>query len=702
MVQAISEKISEMTLTTAPAAVMYFPVTIASAAGGSGGSSYRIKKQDLLGGVYDIREQGAIAGAVGSDGVALTTAQLAARGVVNTAALQAQVIAASAAGGGLVWIPAGTWYFQHGLLDVNVVCQFNALSRVKVQGAGIGATKLVLVNNADASFFNLTGASSYISICDMEMDGNRANQTPSIVHGVRGDAFSGLWLENLYIHDISHYGIGIEGFVQQYMFFSNIKLENLGGDGFDQKNKSDVNLFQCANNISVTNFGLSSGTQAGWDCRGAWQMTNYVCHFSNTDGSGIRFRNGETNTVAGGGFGGHRSHFSNIEVYGPGAASSSTGIEIVARDCTVTGAYIRDVLFGVSCSFDIPTGFGGSRVALNGVTCEAYGTAGFITSSGATDITFDNCTANGFNSSAVATGTYGFRIRSTGCTIGNPRAFGNTSADVSLDTTATNTHITQPRLTGAGSPGVATTGLDVNATDCKCIGGDITGHVTNCTVTAARFTAIGTTFRSATTDNVLVAVGGDDATFTDCNSRSAASEGYQTRAARTTIRGGQATSNGGLGFQSEASASDCVVDSVYMTGNASDFDDQGTNTFITQRTLVGKSLNEAVASAGTSANIDIPIIAATTVMFLVEAQLEDSASARRTIRTKVQAYRSGSGGAVVSAGTNEFTAGAGALTINLSASGNNMRVSVTNGGANAARVDTRITEIFRQKTVEYS
>jgi len=696
MVQATSEKISEMTLATAPAAVMYFPVTVASAVGGSGGSSYRIKKQDLLGGVYDIREQGAIAGA------ADTTALTLARAVVNTAALQAQVIAASAAGGGLVWIPAGLWYFQHGLLDVNVVCQFNGLSKVKVQGAGVGATKLTLVNNADASFFNLTGASSYISICDMEMDGNRANQTAGIVHGVRGDAFSGLWLENLYIHDISHYGIGIEGFIQQYLFFSNIKLENLGGDGFDQKNKSDVNLFQVANNISVTNFGLSSGTQAGWDCRGAWQMTNYVCHFSSTDGSGFRIRNGETNTVAGGGYGGHRSHINGFEIYGPGAASSSTGVESVGRDVTFSNGYIRDVLFGVSCSYDIPTSQGGQRGVFNAVTCEAYGTAGFITSSGAVDNTFSDCTANGFNSSNVATGTYGFRMRSTGCTIDSPRSFGNTSANISLDTGATNTHITQPRLTAAGTPGVPTTGLDVNATDVKCVGGDITGHTTNCSITAARFTAIGTTFRSATTDNVLVAVGGDDATFTDCNSRSATSEGYQTRAARTTIRGGQATSNGGLGFQSEASASDCVVDSVYMTGNAADFDDQGSNTVVTQRSLVAKTLNEAVASAGTSANIDVPLLSSTTYIFVVEAQMEDSASARRTIRTKVQAYRSGAGSAVVSAGTNEFTTGAGTLTINLSGSGNNMRVSVTNGGANNCRLDTRISEVFRQKTVEYS
>lgn len=615
----------------------------------------------------------------------------------NTAALQAAAISNRK-----VVIPDGDYWFQHGLIDINVVCQIDNVDNLCIEGSGAGVTRLRLINNADSNFFNVTGGSSNISIIGLELNGNRANQTPSIVHGIRGDAFSGLWLEDLYIHEISHYGIGIEGFVQQYLFFSNIKIENVGGDGFDQKNKSDANLYQCATNITVTNFGLSSGTQAGWDCRGAWQMSNYVCHFSNTDGSGFRIRNGELSTPVDGGLGGHRSHISNFEIYGPGAASSSSGIECVGRDVTFSGGYIRDVLFGVACAYDIPTSQGGQRGAYDGITCEAYGTAGFITSSGASDNTFSDCTANGFNASSVATGTYGFRIRSTGCTIDQPRAFGNTSADISLDTTATNTHITQPRLTGAGAPGVATTGLDVNATDCKCIGGDITGHVTNCSITAARFSAVATTFRSATTDNVLVAVGGDDASFTDCNSRSATSEGYQLRAARTTIRGGQCTGNGGLGVQTEASATDSVIDAVYMTGNTADFDDAGTNTVITQRTLVGRSLNEAVAAAATSANIDIPILPSTTVVFLVEAQLEDSAAARRTVRTKVQAYRSAAGAAVVSAGTNEFTTGAGALTINLVGSGNNMRVSVTNNGAANARVDTRITEIFRQKTVEFS
>lgn len=627
----------------------------------------------------------ASAGILPGDSSAVTTAN-------NTAIFQSLI-----ASGTKIVFPPGVFWFAHGSIDPNVICQIAGISGLLIEGAGIGVTTLKVANGADSNMFNLTSAASYVTIQNMTIDGNRANQTPNIVHGVRGDAFSGLWLNKLHIKETSHYGIGIEGFVQQFMVFSDLKIENAGGDGFDQKNKSDSNLYQCASNIEIVEFGLAGTTQAGWDCRGAWQISNMVVHFSSSTGSGFRFRNGETGTVAGGGYGGHRGHVSGLEIYGPGTGSSATGIEAVARDCVVQGAYIRDVLYGVSCSFDTPTGFGCSRSKFKAVTVENYGTAGFITSAGANDNDFEDCTALG-----NAVGTYGFRLRSSGNRLTNPRASGNVTSDYSLDTAATDTEIIAPRSTGTGSPGAAVTGLDVAGARCTVTGGTISGHVTNCSVSAADFKATGTRFRGATTDNVLIAVGGDDASFIGCESSGAASEGYQARAARLQVIGGKCTGNGGLGLQTEASASDTLFADVYMSGNAADFDDQGTNTTVRRDAVVAKSLNEAVAAGGNSANLDVALLSSTTVTFLIEATLEDSASVRRTIRTKVQAYRSGGGGAVVSAGTNEFTTGAATLTINPSASGNNLRVSVNNGGANNARIDTRIWEVFRQKTVEFS
>jgi hypothetical protein len=486
----------------------------------------------------------------------------------NTAALQAAVLAAHAAGGGRVYIPPGDWYFQHGLLDLNVVCQIDNLDNVCIEGAGVGITRLHLINNADSSFFNLTGGSSYISIRHMELNGNRANQTPNIVHGIRGDAFSGLWLDNLYIHDISHYGIGIEGFVQQYMFFSNLKLENLGGDGFDQKNKSDVNLFQVANNIAVNNFGLAGTTQTGWDCRGAWQISNYVCHFSCDSGSGFRMRNGELNTAVDGGFGGHRTHLNNFEIYGPGAASTSTGVEVVARDCHVTNGYIRDVLYGMAFAYDSGTAKGAQRTTCGGVTVESFGTAGFLSSTGSDYLSFDRCVANG--------GQYGFRIRSAHCRITSPQLYACTGAGISTDTNAAYLEVSLPLIVGVG--GATMVGIDINSPDIHVFGGDITTCNRGIVSTGLRTKVHGCNSRSNVDAGFLAAVGADDASFIDCTASTNGTRGIHTRSDRTTVLGGQIISNTGAGFLTEATCDDCNVDSVYFNGNGAAIDDAGTNT----------------------------------------------------------------------------------------------------------------------------
>lgn len=606
----------------------------------------------------------------------------------NTLALQNAVTAVNAVGGGCIQIPAGDYWFDHGSLDVNVACQLSGVSNVAIAGVGVGATHLHIVDGAEANMFNLTGAASYITIRDLSIDGNRANQSLG-VSGIRGDAFSGLWLQNLHVHDIYHYGIGFQGFVQEFIFMDNIKIENVGGDGFDQKNRADSDLYQCASNIEIRNFGLNAAepTQAGWDCRGAWQLSNFVIHFTATDGSGIRFRQGDAGEPDVG-FGGHRSHLSNFEIYGPGAASTASGIECVARDVHVKGGYIRDALYGVQLPYDGSTLQGAERCSFDSVTTEACGTAGFLTTSGSGNNTFTDCTATG--------GLYGFRIRSASCRLVNPTFFANTTAGISLDTTATFCEIVVPKGNAAGA-----IGLDVNAADCTVTGGDVSGCNRNLSVTAARLSVTGTLFRSATTDNVLVAVGGDDASFVNCTSRNATSEGYQLRAARTTVLGGRCTNNGGLGLQTEATATGTRWLDVYMAGNTADFDDQGTNTTVRRSEPVAATFNEAVAATASSTNIDVPILPSTTVTFVVEVNMEDSASARCTLRSKVQAYRSAAGGAVVSAGVSEFSVGAG-LTLNLSASGNNLRVSATKSAGTNCRLDTRVWEISRGKTVEFS
>lgn len=612
----------------------------------------------------------------------------------NTAALQAAINAANAAGGGRVVIPAGDFYFQHGLLDVNVVAQLNNVSNVEIVGFGRNVTRLHLINNADASFFNCTGSTSRVAIRHMALDGNRANQTPSIVHGIRTDSVSGLYLEDLYIHDISHYGIGVEGYVQEYLFFSNIEIRNTGGDGFDQKNKADANVFQIAHNITVTNFGLNTlePTQTGWDCRGAWQLSNIVIHFTANDGSGIRMRNGESGAdPALGGFGGHRSHVSNFEIYGPGTATLALGLEVVARDVHISNGYIRDVFYGAA-----PTGLDATsdskRSTISNVTVENFGSAAFITSANTGAFAFINCRA--------ITGPTGFRARCAGTEFINCHAYGCTTAGISTDTAGTFCKIVNPTIVGVG--GASMVGMDLAAADAEISGGDVSACWRNASTSALRTKLIGTRLRTAIESGIVVAVGGDDCQLISVDAMSNGSRGVHTRAARTKVIGGSITGNS-TGFLTETSASEALVSkSTRFSGNTADYDDSGTNTEF-ERRLIVSSLNEAVAASGTSANIDTALEASTTYLFLVEASMEDNAGspARATIAANFLALRSGSGAPIVSAGTTEFSTGTG-LTLNVSASSNNLRVSVTKSAGTNSRIDTRIWLVRRCKTVEFS
>ncbi len=117
--------------------------------------------------------------------------------------------------------------------------------------------------------------------------------------------------------------------------------------------------------------------------------------------------------------------------------------------------------------------------------------------------------------------------------------------------------------------------------------------------------------------------------------------------------------------------------------------------------LVASSISEDVVSTATSANIDTAIDASVSVTHLVQVRAEDSSGVRCTVRGVVESIRSGSGAPTVSAVTVTFLVGAG-LTINASASSNNLRVSATNTMGFDCHMTIRIWELERDMTVEDS
>ncbi len=128
----------------------------------------------------------------------------------------------------------------------------------------------------------------------------------------------------------------------------------------------------------------------------------------------------------------------------------------------------------------------------------------------------------------------------------------------------------------------------------------------------------------------------------------------------------------------------------------------GTSYFVqTDIKLVGSLISADVVSTATSANIDTAIPASVSTTHLVQVRAEDSSGARCTVRGVVESIRSGSGAPTVSAVTVTFLSGAG-LTINASASSNNLRVSATNTMGFDCHMTIRIWELERDLTVEDS
>lgn len=152
----------------------------------------------------------------------LTAAQLAAlapiipAGVSDNVAVNAAIVAANAAGGGVVTLGPGTF---------DIASAFLPLSNVWIRGSGIGVTILKLhASTAYANSANVISAVASTSadltnfvISDLSIDGNRANQTlgstqDNAFNGicVRGSG-TGFYARNFKIERVSAYGCGYHG-----------------------------------------------------------------------------------------------------------------------------------------------------------------------------------------------------------------------------------------------------------------------------------------------------------------------------------------------------------------------------------------------------------------------------------------------------------------------------------------------------------
>lgn len=285
-----AKRISALPATTAPDELIQLPVIV----GDTEFTTYRITKKDFLGGVYDVREYGAVAGTTDS----LKTA--------NTVAIQAAITACGAAGGGIVYFPPGTWvFFPVGIINSNV----------HIRGAGRGATKVKMGNSPTTDqdelfrFGIAAGASSPTAIYDcsiggMEGDGNKSNQvngtdsagSNAAIVGVA--TVSGMTIFDMEIHDCDGYGVsffGTDFAGRSDWLVHNVETHHNNYDGVDIKggatNKPTRITLSHVYSHDNGPGNIVGRDSVGFDLRGE-NITLIACRADANTQNGIRIRDG--------------------------------------------------------------------------------------------------------------------------------------------------------------------------------------------------------------------------------------------------------------------------------------------------------------------------------------------------------------------------------------------------------------------------
>lgn len=286
----------------------------------------------------------------------------------DTAAVNAAIAYVGAVGGGTVYLPAGVYALRNSNPTAtswdNDRAIYIGFSNIQLAGAGVGATKLRLVNNADCHVIKIGQradgaiAVSNCSVQDMEIDGNRANQTtpgPNENHWQGIDVSSGcqrITLRDLYIHDCAYYGIGMQRDAISDSRIQNVVIENTGADGIDWKNDSGSGIGNVISNVRVKNFGLISSlvyAQAGVDMRSGIYAENIFIEGMTGANGFVGVRTLGDGAATSFGIPLQPTRIRNVTVIGSDV-NGSIGIRITTRNTEVSGAHVRYCGDGVRVS----------------------------------------------------------------------------------------------------------------------------------------------------------------------------------------------------------------------------------------------------------------------------------------------------------------------------------------------------------------
>lgn len=349
----------------------------------------------------------------------------------DTAAIQAAIDAVSAAGGGAIFFPPGTYlvYKDNPIDGQTTTPDDYALSiqsdYVRLVGAGwsscikasrpsTSTPKYTILRVGTLPITNGEVSLTGVRIEHLQFDGS---YTPTIgetddatgtliwFHGVRAGGLYNVWL-----HHSGQYGLGLQNGGLQDCTFDTLLIEDTVADGIDTKNNGDVDYGNKLLNVVIRRFGrgsLITDPYAGADLMGPWTVNNIFVSEYGEDGStpnaGIRFKQGETGEDRG--RGGHYSLLTNFyinaqdSVYVDACGVKSSAYDVRISNGTVKGAVGSGILLEQE-----GCGVSNVTVAACGVGVEV-GASAYLTNgddAGLSNVTARDCTL-GFSIGAPTT-----------------------------------------------------------------------------------------------------------------------------------------------------------------------------------------------------------------------------------------------------------------------------------------------------------
>lgn len=298
-------------------------------------------------------------------------------GVTNdTAAIQAAIDAAYAAGGGQVFLPTGTYSLGPSLLTetlwnfgVSIAASTNCLilrDNVQLIGEGIDATKLVSISPTTTIIAVSDG--NNIKVSGMTLNGLWSSSGAG--HGIlqllsendNSIVCENMVFDNLFITNVGSYAIGVENGNCFNVYVNNVRTFNSGADAIDFKNRGSLqnNTGIFISNTYIEKYGrrvsLGSG-QTGIDIRGVACLNNIQIKMISAVGIGhvgIRFRTA-SGTPPNEQWGA-KSSLTNFYIYSDDTSSVNTnnaGLVIGSKDVTVTNGYIENCYLGVGIAGNV-------------------------------------------------------------------------------------------------------------------------------------------------------------------------------------------------------------------------------------------------------------------------------------------------------------------------------------------------------------